>query len=185
MTLLISNTVAGTQTPSPAATAQHPSGRCVQTGPSCVLGAKKRHLHAGHHGCSPGGSDGAKAVAEGPCAVSNDSGSSSTLHGTFLPPPHSVLTVFLPLVSSPEVPQGLFQRDAPVNDVPAAHRQGGADTVQTHCLRVLAVLQEGRLRLQQPRDGVGPVMGPRHAVPSRPSGPPAGGLDPSPLPPSA
>lgn len=109
----------------------------------------------------------------------------STGRSFALPPPHSVLTVFLPLVSSPEVPQGLFQRDAPVSDVPAAHRQGGADTVQTHRLRVLAVLQEGRLRLQQPRDGVGPVMGPRHAVPSHPSGSPTGGLDPSPLPPSA
>lgn len=87
MTLLTSNTVAGTQTPSPAAPAQHASGRCVQTGPSRVLGARKRHLHAGHHGCSPGGSDGAKVAVEGPCAVSNDSGSSSTLHGTFLRPP--------------------------------------------------------------------------------------------------
>ena len=82
-----------------------------------------------------------------------------------------ILILFLPLVSSAEVPQGLFQRDAPVGDVSLAHRQSGADAVQTHRLWVLALLQEGGLWLQQPRDGVEPGDGDHHAVPSPAAGP--------------
>lgn len=69
-------------------------------------------------------------------------------------PPNNVLTMFLTLVSSSEIPQGLFQRDAPICDVSPTHQQSGADSFETHHLWVLTVLQERSLWLQQPRDGL-------------------------------
>ena len=95
-----------------------------------------------------------------------------------LPPPCLCLDHVFASCLFPAVPQGLFQRDAPVGHVPAAHREGGADAVQTHRVRVLAILQEGCLRLQQPRDRVGLEMEPRHTVPSHPSSPRPGAWTP-------
>lgn len=97
-----------------------------------------------------------------PCAVSNGSNSSSKVGGKlflgFLLSPwlHPTTTSnhVLSPVSSSEIPQGLFQRDAAVRDVSPTHRQSGADSFQTHHLWVLTVLQERGLWLQQPRDGV-------------------------------
>lgn len=69
-------------------------------------------------------------------------------------PPSNILTMFLTLVSSSEIPQGLFQRDAPICDISPTHQQSGADSFETHHLWVLTVLQERSLWLQQPRDRV-------------------------------
>lgn len=140
----------------------HFSGHFLQVDPRpCCCESRKSHLHRGCGGCLPSGRSGDSRghtdshVLFLMTATALSKWVASCFWNFFSPWFHPTTSNHvLALVSSSEIPQGLFQRDAPICDVPPAHQQGGADPFQTHRLWVLAVLQEGGLWLQQPRDGV-------------------------------